>query len=216
MSEYQYYEFLALDRPLTNKQIDEVREFSSRADISSTRFVNEYHWGDFRGDPETFVTKYFDLMLYLANWGTHQLMIGLPADEIDIKAWRDFESDDGLEMRKVGGKIIVDFSSDTEEPDDVEDGAGWTASLSAIRAELLSGDLRPLYLGWLAGVYLRDDEEEEEDEDEEDEDADARTAPTPPGLGDLTPAQQALAEFLRVDEDLLAAAAQISPRFCAP
>jgi len=39
MSEYQYYEFLALDRPLTSRQIEEVSEFSSRAHISSTRFA---------------------------------------------------------------------------------------------------------------------------------------------------------------------------------
>jgi hypothetical protein len=48
MSEYQYYEFIALDRPLTAQQIDEVREFSSRAEISSTSFVNEYNFGDFK------------------------------------------------------------------------------------------------------------------------------------------------------------------------
>ena len=42
MSEYQYYEFLAVDRPLTIAQIAAVRKFSSRADISPTSFVNEY------------------------------------------------------------------------------------------------------------------------------------------------------------------------------
>jgi hypothetical protein len=31
MSEYQYYEFLAVDRPLTLTEQAEVREFSSRA-----------------------------------------------------------------------------------------------------------------------------------------------------------------------------------------
>jgi hypothetical protein len=30
MSEYQYYEFLALDEPLTDKQMLEVRSFSTR------------------------------------------------------------------------------------------------------------------------------------------------------------------------------------------
>lgn len=43
MSEYQYYEFLALDRPLTGKQ---------RAEITVTRFACEYHRGDFKGDPQ--------------------------------------------------------------------------------------------------------------------------------------------------------------------
>ena len=45
MSEYQYYEFLALDRPLTSKQREELRQLSTRAEITATRFANEYHWG---------------------------------------------------------------------------------------------------------------------------------------------------------------------------
>ncbi len=41
MSEYQYYEFRSLDRPLTKKQMDELRDYSSRAHISSDSFVNQ-------------------------------------------------------------------------------------------------------------------------------------------------------------------------------
>jgi hypothetical protein len=51
MSEYQYYEFLTIDRPLDHRQQTEVRALSTRATITATRFVNEYHWGDLRGDP---------------------------------------------------------------------------------------------------------------------------------------------------------------------
>ena len=49
MSEYQYYEFLALDQPLTEKQRAELRSISTRAEITATRFVNEYEWGDLKG-----------------------------------------------------------------------------------------------------------------------------------------------------------------------
>ena len=69
MSEYQYYEFLALDRPLTEEQRAELRSISSRAEITATRFVNEYQWGDLKGDPRQMVERYFDAFLYLANWG---------------------------------------------------------------------------------------------------------------------------------------------------
>ncbi len=51
MSEYQYYEFLALDRALTDKQRAELRSLSTRAEITATRFVNEYQWGDLKGRP---------------------------------------------------------------------------------------------------------------------------------------------------------------------
>ena len=48
MSEYQYYEFLALDRPLTAEERSELRSISTRAEITATRFANEYEWGDLR------------------------------------------------------------------------------------------------------------------------------------------------------------------------
>src|SRR5687767_6698097 len=44
MSEYQYYEFRAVDAPLTAKQMRELRAISTRAEITPTRFTNEYHW----------------------------------------------------------------------------------------------------------------------------------------------------------------------------
>jgi hypothetical protein len=40
--------------------------------------VNEYHWGNFKGDPTAWIEKYFDAFLYLANWGTRELMLRLP------------------------------------------------------------------------------------------------------------------------------------------
>jgi len=103
MSEYQYYEFAAIDRPLGRAEMAELCAVSSRAQISPSGFVNHYEWGD------------------------------------------------------------------------------------------LKADLRPLYLGWLAGAgELPDDEAEPE---------------VPAGLSALSPAQWALAEFLEVDPDRLAAAA---------
>jgi hypothetical protein len=44
VSEYQYYEFLAIDRPLDEDERAEVRSLSTRARITATSFVNEYHW----------------------------------------------------------------------------------------------------------------------------------------------------------------------------
>lgn len=48
------------------------------AEITATRFVNEYQWGDLKGDPLQMVTEDFDAFLYLANWGTRQVMLRLP------------------------------------------------------------------------------------------------------------------------------------------
>ncbi|SBT05175.1 hypothetical protein ACCAA_20208 [Candidatus Accumulibacter aalborgensis] len=78
MSEYQYYEFQAIDRPLTSAEMSELRSISTRARITPTSFVNEYSWGDFKGQPDVWMERYFDAFLYLANWGTHLLKLRLP------------------------------------------------------------------------------------------------------------------------------------------
>lgn len=83
-------------------------------------------------------------------------------------------------------------------------------SLSAIvgvRSELAVGDLRALYLAWLSAYRGWEWDEDAFGEDNEDE----RELPVPAGLGSLTAPQRALADFLRVDPDLLAVAAQASP-----
>ena len=75
MSEYQYYEFQAIDRPLTAKEMATLRGYSSRATITPTRFVNDYSCGSFKGNASEWMEKYFDAFLYLANWGTHEFML---------------------------------------------------------------------------------------------------------------------------------------------
>jgi hypothetical protein len=68
VSEYQYYKFLAIDRPLDDDEQTEVRSLSTRARITATSFVNEYNWGDFKGDPNRLMERYYDAHLYVANW----------------------------------------------------------------------------------------------------------------------------------------------------
>ena len=52
MSECQYYEFQAVDRPLGEAERRELRNLSTRAHITATNFVNSYEWGDFKGNPQ--------------------------------------------------------------------------------------------------------------------------------------------------------------------
>ena len=84
MSEYQYYEFQAIDRPLTPAEVVELRALSTRAYISPTRFQNVYHWGNFKGDPRALMERYFDAFVYVANWGTHWFMLRLPRRALDL------------------------------------------------------------------------------------------------------------------------------------
>ena len=207
VSEYQYYEFLAVDRPLTADEQDEVRQFSSSAKITATSFASEYHWGDFRGDPGHLMRHYYDAHLYLANWGTHRIMLRLPRTALDPKIARRYCVADQVSVSQADEYLIIDMTSEDESG---EEDAGEEEPLSAIvgvRTELATGDLRPLYLAWLSayGTWERDEYAFEEDDEDEVE------PPVPPGLQSLTAAQRALAGFLRLDQDLLEVAAQASP-----
>src|SRR5918998_1542720 len=207
MSEYQYYEFLAIDRPLNDAEQAEVRSLSTRARITATSFVNEYHWGNFKGDPNLLVERYYDAHLYVANWGTHRVMFRLPCDLLDVV--EEYSVDDQASAWVTDEFIVLDFTSE-DHAGEFDFDYGAEALLSAIvgvRAELAAGDLRPLYLAWLAayGAWERDEDAFDRDADDDLE------PPAPPGLGALTAAQRALADFLRLDHDLLTIAAQTSP-----
>src|SRR6185503_15328792 len=107
MSEYQYYEFLALDRALSKSQLSEVRSISSRAELTPDSFVNEYQWGDFKGDPFEFLEKYYDVMLYFANWGTRRFMVNVPA-ELDAELVRAYCTEgESSVMMKAGKRGII-------------------------------------------------------------------------------------------------------------
>jgi hypothetical protein len=51
MSEYQYFEFTAIDRPLTDGEMTALRNVSSRATITPSGFVNHYEWATHRRAP---------------------------------------------------------------------------------------------------------------------------------------------------------------------
>jgi hypothetical protein len=117
MSEYQYYEFLALDRALTQHDIRELRKYSTRATITATRFVNHYEWGDFKGNPSTWVQKYFDAFLYFANWGTHRLMLRLPSQALDIKTAKRYLRGHSAAAHVKDDLLVLDLMAENEGGD---------------------------------------------------------------------------------------------------
>jgi len=202
MSEYQYYEFLAIDRPLTADEMAELRALSTRATITPVSFTNEYNWGNFKGDPEEMMQQYFDAHVYVANWMTAIFMVRLPIEALTKEVAKAMSVPYLLDFKATITHWIITWRLEESENYDrfgMEDGRGWMARLAPVRDELLRGDLRSLHIGWLANVSreMMDDVEME--------------PITVNGLGQLTSAQQALAEFLEVDKDLLAGAGMGSP-----
>lgn len=154
MSEYQYYEFAAVDRPLDGRELDTLRGLSTRAHITPTSFVNSYEWGSFKSDPRTLVERYFDAFLYLANWGTRELILRLPARLVDPEVVQRYCSGDAVSAWNTDDHVVVAAVSEEEEGDFEWGGEGVLASILPVRAELLAGDLRALYLLWLLRVQV--------------------------------------------------------------
>lgn len=203
MSEYQYYEFAAIDRPLTPTEMAALRAVSTRAVITPTGFANHYEWGDLKADPGDWMRRYFDAFVYTANWCSCRLALRAPLATFHQAELKPYATHSALTIEASDEHWIFDWALDESEDYDrfaMDDGSGWMRRLAPLRDELLRGDLRSLYLGWLAGAgcrELRDDALEPE---------------VPSGLSKLSPAQQALAEFLEIDPDMLAAASAGSAR----
>lgn len=207
MSEYQYYEFVAIDEPLTPKQMAELRSRSSRASITSTSFVNDYQWGNLKGDPADWMRRYFDAHVYVANWCTCCLYLRVPKDAFDAETLQVFETESAFSVDGTRTHWLLEWTLSENDNYDrfaEEDGRGWMGRLTPLRDELLRGDMRSLYLGWLAAVSAGEVDDE------------TTEPPPPPGLSRLTAAQQSLAEFLEVDEDLLMAAGQSDQQAVKP
>ena len=195
MSEYQYYEFQAIDKPLSADAQAALRAISTRARITATSFTNSYEWGDLKGIPNDMMARWFDLHLYLANWGARALMIRLPERLVDrgfLKALVDGTDDAGLAHK--GDNLVLSLWRDEVEQDDWDDGSGWLGAMAPLRADILSGDLRLFYLLWLMAV----------------QDGDIPDGATEPlnGLGPLTGPLSAFADFFGIDPDLIATAAE--------
>jgi hypothetical protein len=140
--------------------------------------------------------------VYVANWGTCVLCLRLPKSAFDAGILRDFKTETTFSVKQTKTHWLLEWildESDNYERFADEDGRGWMGRLVPLRDELLRGDMRPLYLGWLAGVSAG-------------EVSGKSTEPElPPGLSRLSAAQQSLADFLEVDEDLLSAAGLADP-----
>jgi hypothetical protein len=222
MSEYQYLHFQAIDAPLNDEQLEFMQRQSTRAEVSRWEFTNEYHYGDFRGDAAEMLRRGFDVHLYYANFGIRRLMFRLPAGlpwekktfdacchggEDDVR--QAFQPDTQLgqpgkadvrwmpDKHGAGGILKIDPEADAGYySEDVWDFGDLTSGLGRIREALQVGDLRPLYVAWLACCG----------------DQDSLEPPVPAGIGELPKEFVAMAKFYEVDEDLLAAAAERSPR----
>jgi hypothetical protein len=200
MSEYQYYEWQTLDRPLTPEERAAVSRLSSHIEVTSSQAVVTYSWGDFKHDPKQVLARYFDAFLYLANWGSKRLAFRFPKHLLDPKPIEPYLWEYCIELEPVGDYLILDISLNEEGGGEWVEGGDWLSSLSRLRDDLLEGDYRALYLAWLAAAELQDADDAELE------------PPVPPGLGEPSPPLASFVELFGLDAHLLQAAAEASPQ----
>jgi len=194
MGGYEYYEFRAVERPLTKKELADLRRYARDADITPTKFVYEDWYEKFRADANVWMERYFDAFIRNTEWGDRELKVRVPSRFLDLGTARRYANGHASLAWEKDGNVILGFRL-ADEPE--WEWEGELDELLPLRDELARGDLRPLYLAWLAAVQFEDEDESLE-------------PPVPPGLGKLTKAQLALADFLDLDAAHLDVAAEAS------
>jgi hypothetical protein len=204
MSEYQYVGFRAIEKPVSEKNLEYMHAQSSRAEITPWSFDNEYHFGDFRGNALEMLRRGYEIHLHYANYGTHKLFIRLPQGLPDKKGAAPYFTEDTLKFfadkEGPGGTLCVEPFYETDDLGPIFDFEELLDRLVPLRAEILDGDLRPLYLAHLAMCL-----------DYEHDGGETTEGPVPSGLEKLTDAQAALAEFYGLGDALITAAAKDIP-----
>ncbi len=204
MSEYQYVAFRAIDGPVSKQNLAYMERQSTRAEITEWSFENEYNFGDFRGNADEMLRRGYDIHLHYANFGLRTLLIRLPGGFPDSKAAQPYLDDQSVRFMKdkKGRSGILSISPfyESDAIEDLWDLGNLLDRLVPLRAEILEGDLRPLYLAHLAAACDGNHDPEETIE-----------APVPAGLGKLTDAQLAMAELYGLSNALIDAAAQDGP-----
>ncbi len=206
MSEYQYYEFVAFDGPISDEGLQYAEGCSSRAEVSRLHWRNVYNFGDFRGSVERLL-QYYDAHFYIANWGSVRFALSFPEGVISQETITQYvhgheQYENTLTAASNGVRTIVWWERHEDGGWGWTEGEGNMSRLSGIREELMRGDYRALFLGWLANF--------DPDEWCDPRDSAVLVPPIPSGLGCLTPALQTLIEHFPVDPDALNVAAGLS------
>ena len=159
MSEYTYYEFRSIDRPLTKAEQDTVSSWSSRTRATPYRAVFTYSYSDLSYGFEDAVRQYFDAGITASSYGSRRLAMRLPRELVDYEQLRRYIIEGGsdyheeLALTRNRQHVIVSMSFDV-----MEESNGWIEDkdmaviaehLIALRQRLLDGDCSPLMAMYL-------------------------------------------------------------------
>ncbi|MDP3433675.1 MAG: hypothetical protein Q8T04_12010 [Bacteroidota bacterium] len=149
MSEYQFYEFRAIDKPLSKEDKAQIGSWSSRTNPTNTGAIFTYNYGNFPKDEIAVVEKYFDAMFSISNWGTTRLIFKFPKNLLKLDRIKQYSTEDGLKIIEKSDFVILDIEYSEEGGGNWMEGEGWLTSLISLRDDILNEDYRCLYLIWI-------------------------------------------------------------------
>ena len=205
MSSYQYYDFYSIDRPLSKQEIKTISGYSSRVEPTARRATFEYSYSDFRYNEEDVLNDHFDMMLYVSSWGQRRVMMKIPTDLIPFKTLQLYDIDASdeytqeLAITRRGKNVLIDFNASQDEGEWIE-GQGLLDQMLQLRAQILKGDYRVLYIAWLHLIFQAPDVEESLLE----------LPPVPANLARQDHTLDSFIDFWDIDRDLIQAAAEES------
>lgn len=214
MSEFQFYDFRAIDQALSPQQQEEVSEWSSRAKVNARKAVFTYAFGDFKMDHLRAIEKYFDSLLYWSSWGNKQLFFRFPLTSVNLKALETFSFtltsynlgfDYGIKVHVSAQHVFLEFYTSNEDEEDYVDEAGKEMDqFTQIREAILTEDYRCLFLFWLNLAQTLEQHKPKLISN--------FTLPSiPAGLKKLSSELETFVDFFGIDRFLIRAAAHFSP-----
>jgi len=224
MGSFEMHRFRAVDRPLTQKEMQEIDKWSSRFSPTSTGITYIYHYGSFKQDEFYAVSNYFDAMLHINNWGQVQLMFRFQKKLVDWKELKKYSivtDECHLDFKKTGDFVVMILELNDEEGGDwVEENDFLLDPLLSIRDEIMNGDYRALFMGWVMVrqrmILPTDENFDEELLDYLDEDEDferyQKTPPVPSALNKLNAGHKELIQSFQINEDIIKAASKFSTK----
>ena len=155
VSEYQYYEWQALERPSTASEQAALTGLSSHIDVTSGRAIVGHGWSDFKYDPIHVLAEYFDAHLYIANWGARRLAFRFSQGLLDTTTIESCCDEYHVQIQSIGDVQVLEFEMNEAEGFDAGmEERGLLSTLACLRDDFLQGDHRNLYLAWLKARSL--------------------------------------------------------------
>ena len=135
MSEYLYYEFCKLDKPISKECRDEMKALSKRAKLNTHGVQYTYNYGDFSGNKVELLAKYFDVFFHNTNFGDLVLMFRYDPVEINFEVIKPHLLRYVVDYKQINGQIIITLTVNNQN------GGfdGW------LEGEDLLAELLPLY-----------------------------------------------------------------------